>query len=392
MSVGIERLWAYVPAWYLPLEAVDGDAGVATTPAGGVAALAVAPPWEDAVTLAATAARRVLEAAGLDPGEIGLLIVATTSGAGGGPLAPRVHELLGIHPACRAVDMRHGTFAGTAAVLFAADWIRAARGRARRALVAASDLPAVEASGSAGAAGVALLVSAEPRALHLGEETGMWTRRGNEGSGAADAARIWLEGLAAAFLAFRPLEHPEPVGEEVVTDRLARVLLQPPCPTLAPSGHRRLLELDWQANERRWTRVRDRLEESLAAAFAEQVAPTLGILQQVGYAGAATLWLQLAALLEAEGRRLGGRRLGLFGWGQGDGGEFFTGLVPATVGQVAEAGVGRALATRRAVDRARYAAWCATRGPAGEPDPAEAGGDFARVPSGDDGPRYVRLR
>lgn len=394
MSVGIERLWVHLPAWYLPLEGpreADHEPG---GPAERVTALAVAPPWEDTVTLGATAARRLLEAAGHDPGEIGLLVVATTSWSRTGALAPLVHGLLGIHSACRAVDVRHGAFAGTAAVLLAADWIRAARGRARRALVVAADMPArgPSVTVSAGAAGVALLVSGDPRALHLGEESGMWTRTASDPNGSADQVRTWLDGLAAAFLAFRPLEYPEPVGEEVVTDRLARLLLQPPCPTLAPRGHRRLLELDWQANERRWTRVRDRLEEAVTAAWAEQVAPTLGIVRQVGYAGAAALWLQLAALLEAEGRQLGGRRLGLFGWGHGDGGEFFTGLVPATVGQVADAGVGRALLSRRAVDRAQYVAACAAGAAGVEPDPAEAGGDFACVTAGPATVRYVRLR
>jgi|GEM_PF-3269681 len=389
MSVGIERLHVYLPPWRFPLDREErGD----ESPGGGDRAMAVAPPWDDAVTMGATAARRLLERAGVAAGEIGLLVVGTTRrSAVGGPVAPLIHDLLGIHATCRSFDLYHGSYGGGAAVLVAADWIRAARGRARRALVVTTDVPALRlpacAAHGLGAAAVALLVGSEPRVLLLGEETGMWTRARREPDAAETALEeAWLDGLGGAFLAFRPLEYPEPVGEEVVTDRLARLLLQPPRPELAARGHRRLLELDWQANARRWAREQPRLAEACAAAFAEQVEPTLAILRQAGHVGAAALWLELAALLEAEGRRLGGRRLGLHAWGRGDAAEFFTGLVPATVGQVAEAGLAAALAQRRPIDEASYARAVQHHEQGMMPEPPLAG-DFVLGPCG----RYERI-
>jgi len=408
VSVGIERLHAYLPSWALPVDALACARRLDTAEvaaAVGTRDLAVAPPWDDTVTMAATAAARLLREAQVAPGDIGLLVVGTANVTDAEQAsAVLVHELLGIHATCRAFDVRHGAYAGTAALLVAADWIRAARGRARRALVVAADLPCPPpgtlAECASGAAAVAMLVGTEPRALLLEDESGMWVRAARDAchapgdvSAVRDEAALrsaWLDAVAGAFGAFRSLEHPEPVGEEVVTDRLARILLQLPRPALARAGHRRLLEADWRANDRRWALEEPRLERALAAAFAEQIEPTLAVGLSVGDTGAANLWLALAALLEAEGRRLGGRRLGLCAWGAGDGAEFFTGLVPATVGQVADAGVTRALAARRTIDVAVYEAARAARGTGGEPT-AGAAGDFAFVGERGGRRQYVRV-
>lgn len=374
MSIGIERAHVYVPPWVLPVRdlalarGVDADAVAAEV---GTVELAVAPPCEDVVTMAATAGARVLRAARVDPREIGLVVLGTGKGVDQQkPAAVFVHRLLGIGASCRVFDVKHAGYGGTAGLMVAADWIRAARGRARRALVLASDMPRAPLGTlgeyAQGAAATALLVGTEPRALLLGDESGRWARAVDDSwrppgaqhtSGDTDVMReACLDAVGGAFADFRPLEHPEPVGDEVVTDRLAHLLLQLPFPALARAAHRRLVEADWRANERRWAQEQPRLDEALAAAFAEQVEPTLEVTRRVGAAGAAGLWLAFAALLESQGRRLGVRRLGLFAWGSGGAAEFFTGMVPATVGQVADAGVGAGLAGRRPIDVATWEA------------------------------------
>jgi hydroxymethylglutaryl-CoA synthase len=105
MSVGIEHLYTYAPQYALPLDALAEARGVAPeklTRGLGVQAMAVPPACEDVVTLAATAGARCLRAAGVDPREIGLLVVATETGVDHSkPVGIFVHELLGVGPHCR---------------------------------------------------------------------------------------------------------------------------------------------------------------------------------------------------------------------------------------------------------------------------------------------------
>ncbi len=342
MSVGVERLHAYVPAHRLPLTHAAS--------ARGTLEVALMVPGEDTVTMAATAAARLLHADGTDPADVDLLLVATTAPA---PVSPVVHGLIGLGARCRLLDVRHPWCAGTAALSTAADWVRAGGMRARRALVIAADAR-VDGTQPLGAGAVAMLVGTEPRALVFADDAVAWT-------GASDDAA-----LDGAFLALRKRERPEPEGTEVMTDRLARVVWAASSPDAARDAHRRVVERDWRENEQRWADVEPRLDEALAAATVEQVDPALMVACHAGDTGAASLGLALAALLEAEGRVLSGRRVGCFAAG-GASAELFTALVSGRAGN--DAGV--ASARRVAVTADEYAALCRRAGP-----PDGFAGDF----------------
>src|SRR5439155_7002346 len=111
MSVGIEGLRVYVPQYALRLTelAAARDVPPEKLTAGlGVQEMAIAPPCEDVVTLAATAGARLLRAARVAPEEIGMLLVATE--AGGDPSKPvsiLVHDLLGIGRRGRGHELKH---------------------------------------------------------------------------------------------------------------------------------------------------------------------------------------------------------------------------------------------------------------------------------------------
>src|SRR5262249_51473334 len=144
MSVGIERLAAYVPQYALRLEdlavARGGPAG-RSPPGLGVRAMTRPAPRDAPGPAAATAGARVLRAANASPRSVGLLIVATETAVDGAkPVASFVQELLNVGPHCRAFELKHTSYAGTAAVMAAADWIRAGGPRDRRALVIAADI------------------------------------------------------------------------------------------------------------------------------------------------------------------------------------------------------------------------------------------------------------
>ncbi|HEY3186112.1 MAG TPA: hydroxymethylglutaryl-CoA synthase, partial [Solirubrobacteraceae bacterium] len=261
MTVGIERLAVYVPQYALRLTDLALARGVAPeklTAGLGVREMAVAAPCEDVVTMAATAGARLLRGARVDPAEIGMLVVATETGVDHSkPVSIFVHDLLGIGSRCRVYELKHACYAGTAALMSAADWARAGSGR--RALVIAADIAryALRSPGepTQGAGAVAMLVGAEPRALALAPESGTFASNVHDFWRPLDqreaivdgkySVECYLDALAGAFAAYRRLEALGP--GEVLTDRLARVLYHAPFPKMAMKAHRRLVELDWQA-------------------------------------------------------------------------------------------------------------------------------------------------
>jgi len=158
---------------------------------------------------------------------------------------------------------------------------------------------------------------------------------------------------------------------------------------MAAKAHRRLLETDWRAARARWEAVEPRFEELAEASYREQVLPALGAVARIGNAYTASLYLALADLLEAEGRVLGGRRLGLFSYGSGCCAEFFTGVVPPQVGRASDSGVAAALATRTFVGVDEYERMLRAGESGGEP-PAGFAGEF--VFTGVRGDRRVYAR
>ena len=393
MTVGIERLAAYVPPWVLPIEALADARGVAREKARaglGVEAMAVTPPCEDVVTLAANAGARLLRAAAVSPDDIGMLLVATETAVDHAkPVAILVHGLLGIRAQCRVFELKHACYAGTAALMTAADWVRAGAARRRRALVIAADVARypLRSPGelTQGAGAVAMLVGNDAAVLQLGAETGLhaadvwdfWRPLGHrealvDGKYSVDC---YLAALDGAFGAYRPREWPELGPGEAFTDRVAHLLFHAPFPKMAMKAHRRLATLDWQAARERWAAVAPRLDDAIAEAYAAQVAPGLEAVARIGNAYTASLYLCLAGLLEREGRRLGGRRLGLFSYGSGSCAEFFTGTVPGRASEATDGGLGRLLAARTEIDVPAYERAFASADAGGDP-PAGFQGDF----------------
>jgi hydroxymethylglutaryl-CoA synthase len=407
MTVGIERMAVYVPQYALrttDLAAARGVPAEKLTGGLGTQEMAIAPPCEDVVTLAASAGARLLRASQIDPAWIGMLVVATETAVDHAkPVSIFVHELLGIGPRCRVYELKHACYAGTAALMAAADWVRAGGMRPRHALVIASDIAryAVGSSGepTQGAGAVAMLVGPEPQVLTLGEETG--THAGNvydfwrpldRREAIVDgkySVECYLDALADAFWAYRALERPALEPDEPLTDRLARLLYHTPFPKMAAKAHRRLLEIDWRAARARWQTIEARFDELAEASYREQVLPALGAVARVGNTYTASLYLALANLIEAEGRALGGRRLGLFSYGSGCCAEFFTGVVPPQVARASDSGVGAALAARTFVGVGEYESLLRGGESGGEP-PAGFTGEF--VFAGVRGDRRVYAR
>jgi hydroxymethylglutaryl-CoA synthase len=409
MSVGIERIAAYVPSYALSLHDLAHARNVPPekmTAGLGVHEMAIAAPCEDVVTLAASAGLRCLRRAGVDAGEIGMLLLATETGVDHSkPVGIFVHELLGIGRHCRVYELKHACYAGTAALMTAADWVRAGVGRRRKALVIASDIARYELRSpgepTQGAGAVAMLVGNEPRVLALEPDSGtyaanvydFWRPFGRREAlvDGKFSVECYLDALAGAFTQYRALERPHLAPEEALSDRLARLLYHTPFPKMASKAHRRLIELDWRAAGQRFAKAEPTLDESIAASFRELAAPGIEAVSHIGNTYTASLYLCLAGIVEREARALAGRRLGLFSYGSGCCAEFFTGTVPNGVESAADAGLRQLLNTRTMIDVAEYERLMTSGEAGGEPPPAFAG-EFVFNGVRNDRREYGRMR
>jgi len=138
--------------------------------------------YEDIVTMAANAARRLMKRKGLTPGDIGRIDVATESAFDNSkPVSTYVAGCLedvydeDFHHANKG-ERKFACISGTQSLDDAYNWIRAGRNRGRSALVIATDtaLYARDDPGEAtqGAGAVAMLVSEEPDLVELSTEQG----------------------------------------------------------------------------------------------------------------------------------------------------------------------------------------------------------------------------
>ncbi|MGH7899135.1 MAG: hydroxymethylglutaryl-CoA synthase family protein [Candidatus Binatia bacterium] len=370
-DVGIESLSVYLPMYSLPLEELARARGVDPEKYWfglGLETMALAPPWEDAVTLAANAAAPLFESGQLSRDEIGLLLVATESAVDHAkPVSIFVHELLRAQPACRTYELKHACYSGTAALMTAVQWIASGAARGRKALVIASDIARYD-RGSAGeptqgAGAVAMVVSSVPHQLAVD-----FRSSGSFAEGVFDFWRpldrrealvdgqysldCYLRALEGAYADFRDAEGEGTVWQPIV-ERYRAFLYHVPFPKMAWKAHRRLLEID-----RRFAASEIGAAESerlLQASFETAVSPHLAACRAIGNSYTASLYFCLAELLEAHGERMRGERVALFSYGSGCCAEFFTGLVGSGAGS-AGTGVRRLLDARRPVTIEEYEA------------------------------------
>ncbi len=316
----------------------------------GCEEMAVCGPGDDAVSLAASAAWRVLEKHRQLRHRIGLCVVGTESGVDGArPVSIHVHGLLGLPSSCRVFEVKHACYGATAALQTALSW--AEKNPERYALVVAADI-ARQARHSRdephqGAGAVALLVGCSaPREalLTLSDKSGVFasnvydTWLPNYQNTALvkqrSAASCYLEALEKAFA-----DYQECGGDREPPDFL---LFHTAVPRMAKRAHQRLLQVQGVDDP-----------ATVSADFERRVAPSLWAIRRVGNIYGGSLYLSLAALCEQQGSRLQGKRVGLFSYGSGCCSEYFTARFGS---RIAQPELSSLLANRRRVSVPLYEA------------------------------------
>jgi hydroxymethylglutaryl-CoA synthase len=376
--VGIDRIGLYLPGYAL---ALDELARAREVPVDkillglGAHKMAVAPPWEDTVTLGANAAARVLASGCVAREEIGLLLVATETAVDHAkPVSIFLHELLELPSNCRTFELKHACYSGTAGVMIASDWIRSGAARGRRALVVATDIARYDLRSSAeftqGAGAVALVVSESPRLLELDPVTGVYASNVYDFWRPLDRREALVDGKYSLDCYLAALDGAlddyraglNGAGSVPLTSRCAALLYHTPFPKMAYKAHLRLLEREWNEAARRGDEYASRFStgspefaQAAEQSYAALVEPALGLARLTGNTYTASLYICLAWLAERRARELEGRELGLFSYGSGCCAEFFSGhFVEGSAAATAEIGAAELLERRRELSVAEY--------------------------------------
>lgn len=345
MSVGIDALGTYVPEFVLDLAdlAAAREVPVAKINVGlGAYEMAVAPPWEDTVSMAANAALRLVEAGLVDPDEIGLLLVATETGVDHAkPVGIFLHELLGLRSGCRVLELKHACYAGTGGIMLATSWIRSGAARGRKALIIASDIARYDLLSSAeftqGAGAAAMVISETPRLLTLDPVSGVCAMNVWDFWRPLDRREALVDGKFSVDCYLDALDgsltdwRENGGSTDDLLASMAALCFHTPFPKMAVKAHARLV-----AHEHaRLGRDGDALDATVAASLERHTEPTLGAARRIGNTYTASVYLCLGWLAEQMGDALAGEQIGMFSYGSGCCAEFFTGTFGADAARIA---------------------------------------------------------
>ena len=341
----------------------------------GAKQMAVAEPGEDSASLAATAARRLIENNRVDVNQIGMLVVGTETGVDHSKaVASYVQGMLKLPRGMRTFDVQHACYGATAALMAATEWIASGAAAGRSAIVIGSDIARYELNTAGeptqGGGAVAMLVSADPELLELdfgvngvssNDVHDFWRPLGRREAvvdghysincyldALSGAYRSWKERATAREL-IRPAELP--------SEQLARVVYHVPFCKMAKKAHAQVRRTDIEDGRKvTWSEALEKEElPRTNHSFETQVASSLALCAQVGNAYTASLYLGIAGLLHQEAAQLAGQRIGLFSYGSGCVGEFFSGVVGKNAAaKMKAAGIDAVLAGRERVRFEEY--------------------------------------
>ncbi|MFT4216845.1 MAG: hydroxymethylglutaryl-CoA synthase [Micropruina sp.] len=278
----------------------------------GQEAMSFPAPDEDIVTMGAAAALPILERHGTE--RIRTVLFATESGIDQSKAAGVfVHKLLGLPSGVRVVELKQACYSGTAALQLAAGIV--ARDPREQVLLIASDIARYQldtpGEPTQGAAAAAMLVSADPALLELEPTTGIHTADVNDFWRPNDSTTAMVDGglslrayLASLMGAWDDFHARGGAGFHTIE----RFVYHQPFTKMAQKAHARLSQ------------------HTSHAVSINALKGSLDYNRVLGNSYTASLYVGLAAMLD-NSDDLAGRRVGLFSYGSGSVGEFFTGIV-----------------------------------------------------------------
>ena len=320
MKIGIESISFYSPRYYLDLKTLAAVRGIDAEKyykGLGQERMAVVPPDEDIVTMAANAVESALE--GIDYRTVDTLMLATESGIDQSKSAAiYVHRLLGLPSTCKAFELKQACCAATAGVLSALALVQ--QRPEKKVVVVGTDIAryglGTPGEPTTGAGAVAMVISADPKLVELSPANGCYTadvmdfwRPNYMDEAMVDgkySIRVYLKALAEAWN-----EYVKETGLDF-SDHY-RFCYHLPFTRMAEKGHLHLAK---------YSAPEGMSEEALL----EQIYSAQRYNRLTGNLYTGSVYVGLTSLLESQ-EKLDGKRLGLFSYGSGCMGIFYGGVV-----------------------------------------------------------------
>lgn len=321
LKVGIDTISCYSSHYVLSLEELAKARGVKAdkySESLGQHNMAVPPPDEDVVTMAANAAVGALR--DVDRSSIELLLFATESGIDQSKAAGiYVHDLLDLPERCRVVELKQACYSATMALQLALPFLR--QHPDKKVLLIASDIAryGLDTTGesSQGAGAVAMVLSAHPRIIAFDTEYGVVTSnvmdfwRPNYSDTAfvegKYSSKLYLQMLEKAWLQYVA------ISQRQFSDH-AYYCYHMPVPRLVETAHQYLAKISGQP----------RLSET---QLQQVIGNALVYGRNIGNSYSASLYVGLTSLLDLTTEDMTDQRIGFYSYGSGCVAEYFSGVV-----------------------------------------------------------------
>ncbi|NLR33152.1 hydroxymethylglutaryl-CoA synthase [Levilactobacillus tujiorum] len=348
VSVGIDKIGFYTPNDYLDmvdLATARGEDPNKYLIGIGQSKQAVIPPTQDVVTMAANAADQILTTATRK--EIAMVLFGTESGVDNSKAtAVYLAHLLGLPSSTRAIELKQACYGATAGLQLAADFVRVHP--TAKVLVIGADIAryGLRTPGEVtqGGGAIAMLVTANPQVLalestssyHTEDVMDFWrpTYRTEALVDGRYSTTVYLDFFKTVWADYQRQT------QRTIADFNAFVF-HLPFTKMGRKGLRQILPEATPAQQAQ-------LKEAFEASQLDN--------RHVGNLYTGSLYLSLLSLLR-HGRMQAGDRLGLFSYGSGAEGEFFSGILQPHYQQGFDNDkLDQLLAKRRRVSVAEYEA------------------------------------
>jgi hydroxymethylglutaryl-CoA synthase len=326
MAVGIEKINLYGGRFYadaLELAALYGRDVRQVM----VEERSVVPPFEDSVTMAVNAAKRLLGPG--DAKNVDLVIVATESAVDySKPVSTWVQRFCGLPANCRSFEVKHACYSATGALKMSLAWVASQPGRGKKVLLISSDLTRADLINSGydfigGGCSVAMLISDNPQVLEIElGHAGYWTEEICDTHRPTAAHELvhnekslfsYLDALDGAF------DHYEEINGKVdYESNFKKHIYHAPFPGMA-----------YQAHQLMMNRMGLTDKAAIYKSFEEKVEEGLLWPKRLGTGYGASNFLCLMGLLESAKGLQAKDRISMFSYGSGCQGEFYD----ATIGE-----------------------------------------------------------
>lgn len=319
MQIGIDKIGFYTPSLYLDL--VDLAHARNEEPDKyligiGQEKQAVIPATQDIVTMGASAADQILTEE--DKKDISTVIVATESGVDNSKAAAiYVKQLLGLDNFVRTVELKEACYSGTAAIQFARGLVNL--NDKEKVLVITADIArygiGTPGEVTQGGGAIAMLISVNPRVLAIENQSVSYTD---------DIMDFW-----------RPLYRSEALVDGKYSTNVYIDFFNKCWNRYSEITDRSFDDFSalifhlpfTKMGEKALDSVMEKEPENIANHFGTQLKFSQQLSRQVGNLYTGSLYMSFLSLLQFNSELVAGNRIGLFSYGSGAEGEFYSGIL-----------------------------------------------------------------